>query len=838
MRGRLLISHRTAEDCDRARAEMCIPLWAGRRCHTKADCVTLDPHCNAGVVECDHNACVDGCQVPHRGMAVALRGPDSAKVLQQSIHGELFDHFMYEWLDRGFTASGRSTFSKAKFQFVNTLHRKHNEDIAMVKSKHQLLPLYEEVLKPAANDGGAVLKVSHEGVLQMDIVQKLLISDVLHVVGAVAVVFLTIWSHTGSLFVTAMGMFHVLLAFPSAYTFYTLVLGFEWMPLLNYIGIFVAVGIGADDIFVYTDAWAQGAVLLPPDCPLSDRIAWTLQRAGSAMFLTSFTTSMAFLTNVVNSVVPMQLFGIFMALMVFFDYIYTVTWFPCAVTVYHTYIEHNPRFNLRQACGCGRRAKLGVQDGGGGAEFSNLETAAETTSPVTSTSTPGVDDGLRWVERVFRDRLSPPIYKARQPIIAAVAIFTLPMAYWMFSLQLDEGGIQPFPLWHNQRKAMDIDAAGRLIWAHPPSFHHRGMGVQVLFGVPAQDTGSRWNKTDRGRLDFDDAFDLDDPAAQAWLLQTAQQAHREPFIVPQYFGFSYNITSALRDGGGGGGGGGGDLGNSSRAWEGSCNSSLKLAFDSEVSTSWVPTLCEAVDRAGARDDAQPAGSSGGTIIIDDHVGGGGGIALPPPPPPPIVVLELTLLAGGNHDVQACKDHPAFCLLLDPKLVGHVDLAWTKNLSPSSYLLEAAVRAGEWRTLANVSGLDTRRSPSSDSIDVGYTPVSFLRLSFPLRPGGGGGGGGGVSLAEISVRGDAPTVVELVDMVSRALPAEVPCGGGLPLRPTVQQSFGLCAGFLARLRSDRLTGNVTGVPGGLLFRTRDARCVRRPWRPFLFGGLSD
>jgi hypothetical protein len=69
------------------------------------------------------------------------------------------------------------------------------------------------------------------------------------------------------------------MAFPSAYTFYTCVLGIQWMPLLNYIGIFVAIGIGADDIFVYTDAWKQSEAILPKGCPLESRISWTISRA-------------------------------------------------------------------------------------------------------------------------------------------------------------------------------------------------------------------------------------------------------------------------------------------------------------------------------------------------------------------------------------------------------------------------------------------------------------------------------------------------------------------------------------------------------------------------------
>ena len=190
--------------------------------------------------------------------------------------------------------------------------------------------------------------LSYEGVMMMDIINQILISDVLLVVVALLMVFVAMVAHTGSFFISGMGCLHVLAAFPSAYTCYTLILGIKWMSMLNYIGIFVAVGIGADDIFVYTDAWSQSKVMLPADTSLDARISWTLHRAGSAMLVTSFTTSAAFATNYINNVVPMQLFGVFMALMVLFDYLYTVTWFPCVVAIHHKYIE--PKYGSEHAC--------------------------------------------------------------------------------------------------------------------------------------------------------------------------------------------------------------------------------------------------------------------------------------------------------------------------------------------------------------------------------------------------------------------------------------------------------------------------------------------------------
>eukprot|EP01050_Picozoa_sp_SAG11_P011550 SAG11_NODE_1231_length_5456_cov_3.733246_1_plen_1132_part_00 len=760
--------------CDAARAESCLPRWLDQPCHTADDCTAVDPHCHTPVAHCDVTTgrCVDKCEVPYAGMTAALRGEETRKLLQHSIGGTFFSHFMYEWLDAGFIDSGSSAYSRSSFSFVSQLHRRNGEDISMVKSKHQLLPLYNDLLQSSANEEGAlVVKLCHEGVLQMDIIQQQLISDILHVGFAIVVVYLAIWAHTGSAFLTTMGMFHVLMAFPSAYTCYSIILGIEWMPLLNYIGIFVAIGVGADDIFVYVDAWRQGAAMLPVDCPLDCRVAWTLRRAGSAMAITSFTTCAAFLTNIVNYVVPLQLFGIFMGLMVAFDFLYTVTWFPIAVVVYHVYIEEPARKkNLEQG---GRDTGLceKLLAATGLARFGSGGPA--TLSEKTMTDADG-DSGamasshaeLRWVERVFRDVLAPHIYKFRLPIIGIALVMTIPLAAFMFSLQLDEGGIQPFPLWHDQRQFMDLDSR-KDIFAKRPDSHERGMGIQIIFGVVSSDTGNRYNKNDKGELVFDQNFNLDDPAAQAWLLETAQLAHRLPYSMPAYMDPDKNVTTTTVPANGD-----------------DCESSLNLAFDSESSSSWQIAPCE-VD-----------GASG------------------------LVVLELNFIGryseydDDSNDMAQCISNPDFCLLLKPQLIGRVQLSWAQGRAASAYSLEGAVRPGEWVGLSNatsLSGADT-----DIDIDVGWRSFSFLRLSFPAAAAGGDGARSLVALSELAVWGDTPSVIEMLHMISSALPSSIACGGGLPLQDD-GASFVECVGAVARLQTDAATGNVSGIPGGLIFQ---------------------
>ena len=71
---------------------------------------------------------------------------------------------------------------------------------------------------------------------------------------------------------------------------------------------------------MYVDAWKQSKLLLtvePGQDPRAEeyraqRTAWTYQRAAGAMLVTSLTTATAFMTNIVNAMIPIQLFGIFM----------------------------------------------------------------------------------------------------------------------------------------------------------------------------------------------------------------------------------------------------------------------------------------------------------------------------------------------------------------------------------------------------------------------------------------------------------------------------------------------------------------------------------------------
>eukprot|EP00854_Cymbomonas_tetramitiformis_P014025 gene14025-16579_t len=160
--------------------------------------------------------------------------------------------------------------------------------------------------------------------------------EVLHVLygdvalSCISLVLVTLFmlAHTGSWFITFAGMFEILISFPVAYFFYRVVLGIPYAGMLNFASLFIILGIGVDDVFVFFDTYQQ----LRRDVPVMEqRILATYHKAGKAMFITSFTTAAAFLANLTSIIPALRHFGLFLAILVIANYALAMTWFPCTV---------------------------------------------------------------------------------------------------------------------------------------------------------------------------------------------------------------------------------------------------------------------------------------------------------------------------------------------------------------------------------------------------------------------------------------------------------------------------------------------------------------------------
>ena len=139
---------------------------------------------------------------------------------------------------------------------------------------------------------------------------------------------------TRSLVLSVAALGCVVLSFPTTWFVYAGIYRIHFMGIFNFIALFVIVGIGVDDVFVFHDAWKQAAALHPDD--LEARLGYAYRRSVSAMAVTTVTDAAAFFTNCLSSITVVRVFGVFMGTLVLVNFFLVVTAFPALIVVrYH-----------------------------------------------------------------------------------------------------------------------------------------------------------------------------------------------------------------------------------------------------------------------------------------------------------------------------------------------------------------------------------------------------------------------------------------------------------------------------------------------------------------------
>ncbi|PVD26622.1 hypothetical protein C0Q70_14299 [Pomacea canaliculata] len=90
--------------------------------------------------------------------------------------------------------------------------------------------------------------------------------------GSLAFIFLYVLLHTRSLWVTCLAVFSIACSFLETNLVYRVVLNYQYFGFFHIIAIFVILGIGVDDLFVFWDSWlAASRTSLSHPCPPSQR---------------------------------------------------------------------------------------------------------------------------------------------------------------------------------------------------------------------------------------------------------------------------------------------------------------------------------------------------------------------------------------------------------------------------------------------------------------------------------------------------------------------------------------------------------------------------------------
>lgn len=194
------------------------------------------------------------------------------------------------------------------------------------------------------------------GVLLSEVLLQIVTQDALLALVSFGVVFLYLRLTVGSWFLAVVGMSEIMLSVPVSWFIYKVIFRIEYFAFLNALSLFIVAAIGADDIFIFMDAYKQSAHSNDPKVleSLESRMSWVYRRTGSAMAITSATTCSAFLATLITPLASIQSFGIFAAIVIFIDYVLVMSLFCTAVVIYHNKFERPGCFS---SCSAGCRTE-------------------------------------------------------------------------------------------------------------------------------------------------------------------------------------------------------------------------------------------------------------------------------------------------------------------------------------------------------------------------------------------------------------------------------------------------------------------------------------------------
>lgn len=145
--------------------------------------------------------------------------------------------------------------------------------------------------------------------------------------------------YMGSIFLSSGGILTILMSIPVSMLIYKKIFAVYYFSSIHIAVVIIVIGIGADDIFVFHDTWCQAMKIRSIRRNNLKVITYTTRKSASAMFLTSFTSTMAFAACSFSDVMPIKAFGIFASILVPVVFLLTLISQPFAYFIYMNYIS-------------------------------------------------------------------------------------------------------------------------------------------------------------------------------------------------------------------------------------------------------------------------------------------------------------------------------------------------------------------------------------------------------------------------------------------------------------------------------------------------------------------
>ena len=299
--------------------------------------------------------------------------------------------------------------------------------------------------------------------------------------------------------------------------FYRGIFRISFFNQLHVLAIYLVLGIGADDIFVFIDGWRQSANSYHNT---ADRLDMCYKRAAYAMGATSSTTVVAFMATAVSPIMPIASFGIYAALGVFFNYVLVMTLFPCVLMVWHKRLYGCcNKLSGRQCC-CFQQPYLPPHTVAAQSE----PQAAPQAHELEGKGAPR-EEVLGRVERFFRDTYAPFICdkKVSGAMVGIGLIYIIFSMVNAFQLEPPTEQEQWFPSDHMYQQV--ADRMGEFMADASDSY----IEVRLAFGLSGMNRDGTvfWEPCcledgKRGTVEYDSSFSLSTAAEQDFFIATCE----------------------------------------------------------------------------------------------------------------------------------------------------------------------------------------------------------------------------------------------------------------------------------------------------------------------------
>ncbi|XP_014663568.1 PREDICTED: protein dispatched homolog 1-like [Priapulus caudatus] len=334
--------------------------------------------------------------------------------------------------------------------------------------------------------------------LYVETVRALVTADLALAVGSFFFILFFIWFQTRSAFITGMATFSIIANFFATNMIYRILLDYRLFGVFHVLSIFIILGIGADDIFVFYDTWRASS--REKYLSLEHRLSACYRKAAKSMLITSATTALAFVASASSPLLGLHSFGLFSAILVMVNYLSVITFFPAVILEYHLRWQ-----TCHPSCCGGRHAEAIVPSVGN----ENVPPDNSQTIP-----NPVIRFLAGWYATVFRNRIFCTV------VLLVFAAQVAGSAYYAFQMEPESGPVRFLKSNNINQKGMDLSQDAFLATAEDDVIE-----VYLVWGLKLPDM-SGCHKTDfecEGVIGYDRTFTLNPPATQQALLRLCRK---------------------------------------------------------------------------------------------------------------------------------------------------------------------------------------------------------------------------------------------------------------------------------------------------------------------------